>query len=97
MARRKKGAVRPGHGSMCNICGLNCGKGGPLKRHIEGAHPGVTYDVYNMCFYGAKDIVADTWNDPATSGGTPVLIHTLVRRFVQDPGPRGVTRTVHHE
>jgi hypothetical protein len=82
---------------MCNICGLNCGKGGPLKKHIEGAHPGVTYDAYNVCFYGAKDVVADTWNDPATSGGTPVLIHTLVRRFVQDPGPRGVTRTVRHK
>jgi hypothetical protein len=28
---------------MCNICGKNCGKGGALKKHVEGAHE-VIYD-----------------------------------------------------
>jgi len=69
-------------------------KGWPLKKHIEGAHPEVSYSAYHVCFYGAKNVLADTWSAPTTSGGTPVLIHTFVRRFVQDPGPRGVTRTV---
>lgn len=95
MPRRKKHAVRKGHGSMCNICGKNCGRGGALKKHTEGSH-NISYDDYLACFYnGAKNIYADTWNDEVkTSKGENVLIHTIVRRFIGYPGKRGVTKNV---
>ena len=95
MAARKKHAVRPGHGVMCNVCGVNCGKGGALKKHVEGAHS-VSYDDYKTCFYGTpKTIIADGWDDTvSTSSGQTVVTHVLVRRFIQDPGPRGATRAV---
>lgn len=95
MARKVKYAVATGAGVMCNICGLNCGKGGPLKKHVEGAHA-VNYDAYKKCFYGdAKTIIADGWDDSvSTSSGKTVITHVLVRRFVGDPGARGATRTV---
>ena len=95
MSRRKKHAVRKGHGSMCNICGRNCGRGGALKKHIEGTH-NISYEDYLVCFYTeAKNIYADTWDaEVKTSKGNKVLVHTLVRRFVGDPGKRGVTRNV---
>ena len=96
MPRKAKYAVSPGSGVMCNICGLNCGKGGALKKHVEGAH-GVDYDVYKNCFYGkeVKTIIADGWDDSvSTSAGKTVVTHVLVRRFVGDPGPRGATRSV---
>lgn len=93
MARRKRGAVRRGHGAMCNVCGRNRGKGGALKKHVEGAH-GVTYDAYVKCFYErVATIIADSWDDSAsTSNGKTVVTHVLVRQFVGDPGPRGVPR-----
>ncbi len=93
MAQRKKGAVRPGHGVMCNICGLNCGKGGALRTHVMGAHD-VAYDKYKACFYPADSvIIADSWDDSVIAeDGTPVVVHVLVRRFVGDPGKRGVPR-----
>jgi hypothetical protein len=93
MSRRKKGAVRKGKGVMCNICGLNCGKGGALRRHIEGAH-NVDYGSYKKCFYGeAKTIIANSWDDSvSTPQGRTVITHVLVRRFVGDAGPRGVPR-----
>lgn len=96
MAGRRKGAVRPGHGVMCNICGKNCGKGGALKTHIEGAHLPVTYEAYKICFYGrAKTTLADAWDDSvSTKNGDTVVTHVLARRFVQEPGPRGATRAV---
>lgn len=94
MPRRKKGAVRPGHGAMCNICGKNCGKGGPLKRHIEDAHK-VSYGHYKICFYGEGKALANAWDDSVkTSGGDIVVVHVLVRRFVQSPENRPVTRSV---
>ncbi len=94
MPNRKKNAVRKGRGVMCNICGVNCGKGGALKVHVEGAHK-VDYDDYKKCFYGdARNILADSWDDSVmTSGGNTVITHVLVRRFIGDPGPRGVTRS----
>lgn len=94
MSRRRKGAVRPGHGAMCNICGKNCGKGGALKKHVEGAHD-VIYDAYKKCFYGDMiTLIADAWDDSvSTSDGKPVVTHVLVRRFIGDPGPRGATRS----
>ena len=93
MAARKKGAVRTGYGSMCNICGLNCGKGGALATHVKGAH-GVEYAAYKACFYpGDSTIIADSWDDTvATEDGNTVVTHVLVRRFVRDPGKRGVPR-----
>ncbi len=95
MPRRRKGAVRRGHGAMCNICGVNCGKGGALRKHVEGAHK-VKYEDYKKCFYGdVSHVLADTWDDQvSTSAGKTVIVHVLVRRFVGDPGLRGATRTV---
>jgi len=93
MARRRKGAARPGHGSMCNICGLNCGKGGPLKTHIEGAHKPVTYDAYKICFAEESKII-DAWDDSrSTSKGNKVVIHALVHRFVLPAGSKKATRS----
>jgi len=94
MSGRKKNAVRKGKGIMCNICGKNCGRGGALKVHIEGAHD-VNYEDYKKCFYGEpKNVLADSWDDSVqTSGGKTVITHVFVRRFVGDPGPRGVTRS----
>ena len=97
MATRKKGSVRKGHGVTCNICGLNCGKGGALKKHVEGGH-NVSYENDNTCFYGktVKTIIADSWDDSfKTQNKDTVLVHVLVRRFVGDPGSRGATRTAH--
>lgn len=95
MARRRKNAVRQGHGSMCNICGINCGKGGALKKHVEETHD-VGYDDYKKCFYGnVKTTLADAWDDSvSTTAGKTVITHVLVRRFIGDPGPRGATRSV---
>ena len=94
MSRRRKGAVRTGHGAMCNVCGKNCGKGGALKKHVEGAHD-VSYDAYKKCFYGkARTLIADAWDDSvSTSDQRTVVTHVLVRRFIGDPGPRGATRS----
>lgn len=94
MSRARKGAVRPGRGVMCNICGRNCGKGGALKKHVEGAHQ-VDYDQYKRCFYGnVKTLITDSWDDSvSTTSGQTVITHVLVRRFVGDPGPRGATRS----
>src|SRR5438094_10755 len=91
MTRRKTGSVRRDHGAMCRVCGLNSGKGGALKRHVERAHD-VTYSHYKTCFEGAaRNIIVDAWNSSGrTVDGTPVIIHVLVRRFVRDPGNRGV-------
>ena len=93
MARRKKSAVRKGQGVMCNVCGLNCGKGGALKKHVEGNHK-IKYDDYKECFYGIPNtIIADGWDDSVRSAsGKTVIIHVLVRRFIGNPGPRGATR-----
>lgn len=96
MPRRRKGAVRTGHGAMCNICGKNCGKGGALRKHVEGAHD-VRYEDYRICFYngGAKKVITDAWDDSvSTSGGRAVVMHVLVRRFVRERARRGVTRSV---
>jgi hypothetical protein len=79
---------------MCNVCGKNCGKGGALKRHIEGAHD-VQYKDYVKCFHGeTRTVIADAWDDSvSTHSGETVITHVLVRRFVGDPGPRGATRS----
>ena len=94
MPGRKRGAVKSGRGTMCNMCGLNCGRGGPLKKHVEGAH-GVDYESYKKCYYGTKTrIIADSWDGKGkTPKGNTVLVHVLVRRMVGDPGPRGATRS----
>jgi len=98
VAVRKKGAVRKGYGAMCNICGLNCGKGGPLKKHIEGRHPPVTYEAYKACFYPkslGNKILTNAWDDSVqTSNGSKAVVHVLVRRFIQDKDAKSVTRSV---
>lgn len=93
MPKSKKGAVRKGQGTMCNIYGFNCGKDGALKKHIESIHQ-IKFSVYKDCFYNhAKTIIADSWDDSVrTSSRKKVITHALVRRFVGDPGRRGVTR-----
>ena len=93
MSRRKKGAVRPGHGSMCKVCGKNCGKGGALKKHIEGAH-GVTYEDNKTCFYSGSKVLVDAWDDSvSTSKGSTVATHVLARRFILPEGAKPVTRS----
>ena len=95
MSKRKKGAVRRGHGVMCKICGRNCGKGGALKKHVEGAHSPVTYKAYKLCFYSeAKTVLADAWDDSVTThGGNVVVTHIFVRRFINPAGSKRVTRS----
>jgi hypothetical protein len=80
MARRRKGSVRNGHGVMCNICGKNCGKGGGLKKHVEGIHT-VSYTHYKICFYDGcvRTVIADTWDDSvSTTGGKTVMSPELL-------------------
>jgi hypothetical protein len=78
---------------MCNVCGINCGKGGALAKHVKGAH-GVDYEDYKRCFYGGPaTVLNDGWDDTVkTASGQTVVTHILVRRFIGDPGPRGATR-----
>lgn len=97
MSRRRKHQVRKGHGVMCNICGLNCGRGGALKKHVEGRKRsgghGLSYETYLECFYKSGKVLVDAWDDSIrTHSGRKVLIHTVVRRLVGDPGHRGATR-----
>jgi hypothetical protein len=93
MPGRKKNAVRKGRGSMCNICGKNCGRGGPLKVHLKGAH-NISYEDYKKCFKGGSKIITDSWDiSGKTRSGKDVIIHVLVRKFVGDAGERGVRKT----
>jgi hypothetical protein len=76
MPRRKKGAVRKGHGARCLICGREAGKGGALKVHIENAHH-VDYEIgYKRCFKGG-DILFNEWMPDKTG---ELLVHTRVLR-----------------
>jgi hypothetical protein len=101
MPRRTKGAVRKGYGVMCKICGLNCGKGGSLKAHIELKHHPVTYGTYKVCFQSYKKLLADAWDDSLSTGVQPngtkhkVVIHTLTRMFLQAPDARPVKTASH--
>jgi len=76
MGRRKKGAVRPGHGARCLICGRECGKGGALKTHVEGSHHVRYNDAYKRCFNGA-DFVLNEWKADGTG---EFLVHTRVMK-----------------
>jgi hypothetical protein len=95
MARRKKGAVAPGRGARCNICGFDGGKGGGLSRHVR-TH-GVDYDNYKKCYEGDGFTPRELVNKWVTSGkikgsDKAVVIHVLVRRFEIEPGKRGLPR-----
>jgi len=94
MAKRAKNAVRKERGTMCNICGKNCGRGGPLRVHLQGAHQ-IDYDDYKKTFYEDKKVITDTWNvaGKVSKTGQSVVIHVLVRRFAIDLGKRGVRTT----
>jgi hypothetical protein len=93
MPRRKKGAVRPGHGVRCNICGKDCGKGGGLAKHLEAVHE-MPYKLYKLCFYAAKRVITNTWDEQVSkkNGTKAVFTHVLVRKFVGERGPRGTPR-----
>ena len=72
--RRKKGAVRPGHGARCLICGRECGKGGGLLNHVIGTHHVDYNNGYKRCFNGG-DFVLNEWKPDRTG---QFLIHTRV-------------------
>jgi hypothetical protein len=72
MARRRKGAVRKGHGIRCLICGKDCGKGGALAHHVP-THQ-VTYDQYKRCFNGGDWVI----NESKLARGGEFLMHTRV-------------------
>ena len=74
MGRRKKGAVRRGHGARCLICGRECGKGGALRTHVEGAHNVSYHGGYKRCFY-AGDFEVNEWKLNRTGD---LLVHTRV-------------------
>jgi hypothetical protein len=76
MARRKKGAVRPGRGSRCLICGLDCGKGGPLRRHVEAQHYVSYANGYKRCFNGGDVVI----NQHSVDGSGEFLVHTRIVR-----------------
>jgi len=85
MPRRKKGAVRKaqGYGARCDICGLNCGKGGALKKHVEGEHK-VQYEDYKKCFRKTGRILINTWDESVkTPSGRIVSTNVLVRRVIR--------------
>jgi hypothetical protein len=67
MPRRKKGAVRPGHGARCLICGRECGKGGSLRMHVQESHHVDYNTAYKRCFRGGDAVldkfVVDTAGD----------------------------------
>ncbi len=79
MSRRKKGAVRPGHGARCLICGLECGKGGSLRKHVEGAHEVNYNDGYKRCFDGGE-FVLNEWKADRTG---EFLVHNRVLKVPQ--------------
>jgi hypothetical protein len=93
MPGRKKHSVRKGRGAMCNICGTNCGKGGALKKHIEGEH-GINYKIYKSCFYNEnRIIISEEWDDTGeTTSGKTVMTHILICKIVGNPGKRGVAK-----
>lgn len=77
MSRRRKGAVRKGHGARCLICGKECGKGGSLRRHVEGAHH-VDYSAgYKRCFKGGDATIDDAHADRTGD----LFIHVRVLRI----------------
>ena len=79
--RRKKGAVRPGHGARCLICGRDCGKGGGLKKHVQETH-NVVYDIgYKRCFKGGEIVVNEALPDKTGE----FLVHI---RILKIPAPK---------
>jgi hypothetical protein len=76
MPRRRKGAVRPGHGARCLICGRECGKGGSLRTHVEGAHHVSYSDAYKRCFRGGDSVL----DEVAVDNAGDFLVHIRVLR-----------------
>ena len=74
---RKKGAVRPGHGARCLICGFEAGKGGSLKMHVTNAH-NVDYEIaYKRCFKGG-DIIFSSCTPDKTG---EIIVQTRVLKL----------------
>lgn len=77
--RRKKGAVRPGHGARCLICGMECGKGGSLARHVRDKH-NVDYKLgYKRCFEGGEFLFNDGQSNTIGLNGE-IFVYTRVLR-----------------
>ncbi len=74
MPKRKKGAVRKGHGAICLICGREAGKGGGLMNHVEGTHHVKYADGYKRSFFGG-DVVLNEWKHDKSGN---YLVHTRV-------------------
>jgi hypothetical protein len=92
MPRRKKNAVRKGHGVMCNICGTNCGRGGALKTHLK--KHSIQYADYQNTFYNInREIICDKWaiTDHITNK-KKTMVHILICKIVGEPGLRGLPK-----
>jgi len=86
--RRKKGAVRPGHGARCLICGKDCGKGGGLKKHVGLIH-NVDYEIgYKRCFNGGDIILKDVILDKTGE----FLVQTRVLKVPTDKAKKKIKR-----
>jgi hypothetical protein len=92
--RRKKGQVRKGHGTMCNVCGMNCGRGGGLAKHMNAAHQ-LTYVQYKESYYGHGEVLTNSWNEQVATNNDDeaTYTHTLVRVFTRPRSKRGVPKS----
>jgi hypothetical protein len=92
--KRKKGEVRTGHGTMCNVCGLNCGKGGALRSHLQAAH-NLTYEQYKESYYRHGQVINNSWKETVAidNEGLATYTHTLVRNFTRQRSKRGAPKS----
>ncbi len=72
--------AKSGNPARCNICGLVCGRGGALKKHVEGAHK-VPYDKYSLCFARGSTTSVDVWEKSTLPNHASSVTHVWVRRF----------------
>ena len=70
-------------GHACNICGAVFERTARLREHLGQAH-GLEHQAYRDLFYGlASEVVTDGWDDSEVDhDGHPVVMHVLVRKFV---------------
>jgi hypothetical protein len=78
MPRKKKYAVRKGHGAICLICGREAGKGWSLSNHVLQTHHVDYANGYKRSFFGG-DVVVNEWKHDKTGD---YLVHT---RLVKVP------------
>ena len=82
--RRKKGAVRPGHGARCLICGMECGKGGSLKVHVENKHSVDYENGYKRCFNGG-DFLFNNGNAAEIGLNGEIFVYARVLKVPPKP------------